>query len=302
MSGNGTNLSDTRGNNGGIAFFRLLLSVAGVRVSGLFVWFVAFFYALFDREARQRALPYLRSRFPNASSVALWWHFYRMAVSVGQVLILGHVCREACTKIPITQYGKENLKQLISTPGQGLILLMSHAGCWQAGMAFMEKYGRPVNLLIQTNSNQELARMFTGSQFKVIGNESAFGGLLESLAALERGEILCIMGDRVVASSERTVEMHFLGRALRIPFSPWLIAARSHAPIVPIFTMMNGQLHGIDFYFSKPINLKYDLPQKPKPEAFTEYINAYSQALSNIADKYPYQIFQFEEKKEKNNG
>ena len=51
------NLSATRGNALGIAFFRLLLGCCGLRVACWFVAPVTWFYTLFDRRARQAARP-----------------------------------------------------------------------------------------------------------------------------------------------------------------------------------------------------------------------------------------------------
>ena len=55
-----SNLSDTRGNRLGIGFFKVCMRLFGLRFCCLFVWFVAFFYALFDRKAFQAAKPYLQ--------------------------------------------------------------------------------------------------------------------------------------------------------------------------------------------------------------------------------------------------
>ena len=289
------NLSDTRGNSVGICFFKCCMALFGQRFCAAFVYFVAAFYALFDRRALNAAAPYLKSRFPEAGWLRFRWHFYRMAVAQGQVLVLAHWLRTGHS-VPIAEYDKDILHGMLTKGQSGLILLISHTGCWQAALTYLETFGRKVNLLLQANRNGSIAEMFQGRLFHTIDNDSPFGGLLECISAIERGEIVCIMGDRQPSDTESSLRMSILGNEISVPESPWLLAARCKCPIVPIFTMMTGLASGIDFYFTRPIEIHYEMPRKPKPEHFTEYVRQYAQALERMAEVYPYQIFHYKTK------
>ncbi len=287
-----SNLSDNRGNKAGIGFFKCCMTLFGQRFCAFFVYFVAAFYALFDSKAFRSAKPYLQGRFPGVGGLALRWHFYRMAVSQGQVLVLAHWLRTGHS-VPIVEHDKEILHKMLTDTANGLILLISHAGCWQAALTYLETFGRRVNLLLQINKNASIAEMFKGKLFNVIDNDAPFGGLLECVSAIENGEIVCIMGDRQPSDVEESIRMIFNGNELNVPVSPWLLAARCKCPIVPIFTMMTGLATGIDFYFTRPIEIQYDIPKKPKPEHFSEYVRQYSMTLERMAQAYPYQIFHY---------
>ncbi len=287
------NLSDSRGNSLGIRFFQVLLKIAGLFFACIFVWVVAFFYFLFDRSAFFAARSYLSSRFPSISCFRLRWHFYRLIVSHGHCLILAHWLR-CGHHIPIIEHHAARLRQLLLNRQRGLILLISHVGCWQAALTYLDTYQRPVNLLIQTNINVHVSRMFAGQHLQIITNDLPFGGLLECVAAIERGEIVCIMGDRQTGEQESALEMSFLGRQLKIPFSPWLLAVRCQCAIVPIFTTMKGMAKGIDFLFAEPILIDYHKTQKPKKQELAPYVQKYAEQLTKIAQEKPYQIFHYE--------
>ena len=287
-----SNLSDSRGNKVGIGFFKCCMALFGQRFCACFVYFVAVFYALFDWKAFRSASQYLRGRFSNSGWLALRWRFYRMAVAQGQVLVLAHWLRTGHS-VPIVEHDKEILHRMLTKDAKGLILLTSHAGCWQAALSYLETFGRRVNLLLQVNRNSGIAAMFKGKLFNVIDNDAPFGGLLECISAIENGEIVCIMGDRQPSDVEESMPLTFNGNELNVPVSPWLLAARCKCPIVPIFTMMTGLATGIDFYFTRPIEIEYDIPRKPKPEHFREYVRQYSMTLERMAQAYPYQIFHY---------
>ena len=287
-----SNLSDSRGNKAGIGFFKCCMTLFGQRFCACLVYFVAAFYALFDWKAFHSASQYLRGRFPDAGWLALRWHFYRMAVSQGQVLVLAYWLRTG-HDVPIVEYDKDILHKMLTRDSNGFILLISHAGCWQAALTYLETFGRGINLLLQVNRNSNIAEMFKGELLHVIDNDAPFGGLLECISAIEKGEIVCIMGDRQPSDVEESIHMTFNGNELSVPVSPWLLAARCKCPIVPMFTMMTGLATGIDFYFTRPIEIQYDIPRKPKPEHFSEYVRQYSMTLERMAKAYPYQIFHY---------
>jgi len=284
------NLSDTRGNGLGIAFFKFCLRLLGLRFCLAFVWVVAAFYAMFDRKALAAAEPYLRSRFPQDKRLRR--HFHRLITSQGRALLLAHWLRTG-HKIPRTDVNPENRETLFAVKAHGFIMLMSHVGCWQATIPRMEGFNQNVNLLVQENQNAALGQLLQGSRYRIINNKAPFGGLLECLGALERGEILCVMGDRLPSDSPSQLTLTLHGRTLRIPEAPWLLAARCGVPIFPIFTLMRQSPLGIDYIFAPPIRVDYHANRKPVPEDYADALNTYQNLLESIIDNEPYQVFHY---------
>ena len=285
------NLSDTRGNSLGIGFFKVCMRLFGLRFCCLFVWFVAFFYALFDRKAFHAARPYLQSRFPEASPLKLRWHFYRMIVSQGQAIVMAYWLRTG-HQLPLRDVNPQYREAMLQQAKHGFIMLMSHVGCWQATIPRMEAFDKRVNLLIQYNINEALAKLMQGKSFRIISNQNPFGGLLDATDALMNQEGLCLMGDRLPDDVPTNLSISLCGRALRIPEAPWHLAARCQVPIFIVFTMMRE--NSIDYIYMPPITIDYNLSSKPKPEVFTPYILKYQEALQKVASDFPYQIFHYE--------
>ena len=285
------NLSDTRGNSLGIGFFKVCMRLFGLRFCCLFVWFVAFFYAIFDRKAFQAASPYLQSRFPEASRLKLRWHFYRMIVSQGQAIVMAYWLRTG-HKLPLRDVNPQYREAMLKQAEHGFIMLMSHVGCWHATIPRMEAFDKRTNLLIQENMNEAVSKLMRGASFRIITNQSPFGGLLDAAEALENHEVLCLMGDRLPDDIPTNLSITLCGRTLRIPEAPWYLAARSHLPIFIVFTIMCA--NAIDYIYMPPITIDYDLPRKPNPAVFTPYIAKYQEALQSIASDYPYQIFHYD--------
>ena len=289
------NLSDTRGNSLGICFFKVAMRLFGPRFCCAFVWFVAFFYALFDKKAKKSAAPYLQSRFPDAKGISAWWHFYKFIVKQGQAVFLAHWARTT-DKI---QYEDVNPQYrdmfLLDTSDRPFILLLSHVGCWQAAIPRMQTMKRRVNLLIQANLNPHIAKLMEDARFHIIHNTDDFGGLLECAEVLQNGEALAIMGDRMPSDAPNALEITLHGRHVRIPQTPWFLSAKFHCPIYPVFTMMTDKPHIFKLIYVPPITVDFQLPRRPSPELFTPYIQQYQNAIDEIIEKYPYQVFHFEQ-------
>lgn len=299
------NLSDTRGNRLGFLFFRIFMRVFGHVHACRFVAVPAFFYALFDNEAFSAARDYLSSRFPGDSAMMLRWRFFRQIMSVGSSMVLQHALRSG-REVPRTENFGPGAREALEDGSRGAILLLSHVGCWQAALPFVGTFGKRVNLLVQANANANIAAMFAAENVSVIDNSAMFGGLLECVAALERGEIVSIMGDRA-AGGERDMETSVFGRTFRIPRSPWTLAARLGVAVVPVFPVIKGGNRAVEMNFLKPITVGADPGRRPEESDFARAAGEYAAAFEMIATRYPYQIYLYSknnssESKEEKNG
>ena len=128
-------------------------------------------------------------------------------------MILAHWIRSG-HHVNVLDINEQNGKALIDHAPTGFILLLSHAGCWQATITRLENLNRPVHLLIQANANEAVAKLFNGKQISIISNEAAFGGLLDCMNALENNEIVCIMGDRMPPDAENALQLDLHGRTV----------------------------------------------------------------------------------------
>ena len=119
------NLSDTRKNRLGSAILRWVLSVFGPAAACFLVKFIALVYALSDRQAEQRALPYLKHRFPDARGLNMKRHVWRLFAAQGEALIMALALANGQAKV--RERNPEVFDPVRNTPG-GLVFLCSHFG------------------------------------------------------------------------------------------------------------------------------------------------------------------------------
>ena len=300
------NLSDTRGNRLGFGFFSLFMRIFGVAHACRFVHVPAFFYALFDARAFRAARPYLSGRFPDAGRWGLRVHFHRQIVELGRAMVLAHAVR-AGLRVRSACVASDGARRLIADRSRGLVLVISHVGPWHAALPTLSSFGRKVNLLMSANANGGIARLFSGEDVAVIDNAGEFGGLLECVAALERGEIVCIMGDRPAASGENVVEVEALGGRRGFPLSPWALAARCGTPAVPVFAVGDSRdLAAFRVEIGEPIDCTSTVRGRLRAADLRRPVGLYAAAIERVAADCPHQVFWYQvendERKEQDNG
>ena len=130
---------------------------------------------------------------------------------------------------------KEQLKG-----GRGLLLLTAHIGSWELMGQMLDFVDVPVNLVMHENMQPEVRAMLTaGRSFPVIETDGSPTAAAAILDALNRGEVVGMMGDRLLA--DEGVVVDFLGRKARLPVGPYAVAAAARAPIAHVFCVRKGR-------------------------------------------------------------
>lgn len=289
-------LSATRGNSLGIGFFRLLLKWGGLNRACEFVWFIALFYLVFDRRARRSSMPYLRHRFPDAGLLRLWCYAYRLMVSQGQSLLEAEAINIG-TEYSISSEDESALRDLIFKSGRGIILLISHFGPWQAAMSTVLNYGRNVTIVVQRDQNVNVDKMMAlknrGQTINTVFTDDFSGGIIDAMSAIERGDIVCIMGDR--CREKDALMIDFLGEPARFPFAAFYLAAKCACPIVPMFVFRVQRHDKLLFHFGKTLCPECHVQSRNRRETLHPYVAAYVNELETAARRFPFQCYIFED-------
>ena len=287
------NLSDTRQNKLGSAILRGTLSVFGPGATCFLVKFIALAYALTDRQAEQRALPYLRHRFPDARGLRMKRHVWRLFTAQGEALIMALALANGQAKI--RERNPEAYIPLRDAPG-GLVFLCSHFGAWQAAMHCVDAGKREVAFVAKPDRNADVdkSRAFNGgeaSPMHIIDTAGAFGGLLEAFEVLDAGGAVGLMGDRCLETD--SVPVSFFGETARFPAAAFFLAAKAHAPVVPFFLTRGKTYRELLLDFGSIIR-----PKRPVRGAsgikFQEVVQSYAADLERMAMEHPYDCFLFE--------
>ena len=287
------NLSDTRQNKLGSAILRWILSVFGPAPACFLVEFISLVYALTDRQARLRALPYLKHRFPGASGLRMGYHVWRLFSAQGKSLIMALALANG--QASVRELNPGTFAPVRDADG-GLVFLCSHFGPWQAAMHCVNSGGRAVAFVAKPDRNSDVdkSRAFNGHEqapLHIIDTAGAFGGLLEAFEVLDAGGAVGLMGDRCLETE--SVPARFFGGTARFPAAAFFLAAKAHAPVVPFFLTRGKSRRELLLEFGTVVR-----PERPARGAdgvkFQAEVQSYAADLERMAMEHPYDCFLFE--------
>jgi len=254
---------------------------------------VVFSYVLCSRNIRRTVRPYLKRRFPEDSACKCFFHAYSNVLSFGKVLVeRGWLGTIKGARLLGETHGYEKIIQEIDK-GKGLVLLTAHMGNWQSALAHLGNLPVPVNVLMQYDREAVAKHYFdlnpNKRPFQIIDAEGGFGGMVDSLAALNRGEIVTIMGDRYIKGSSTVVP--FLGSKTRLPDSAYMLAASAGAPVAIVFAAQtkSGRYHLKIWDVFYPEYKSRD----ERGQMLVDCAARFSSAMERYLKCYPYQWYNF---------
>jgi predicted LPLAT superfamily acyltransferase len=250
-------------------------------------------YVSCSRKIHRQTAPYLRRRFRDQGWLGRRLATTRNLIAFGQVLVdrawLGIGSKSTLRGETI---GYHRLAELVGR-GKGAVLLTAHVGNWQTALAHLDSLPVPVHALMHYDQEAVAKHYFDlggGKRpFEIISSDGPFGGMLEATAALQRGEVVTIMGDRLMKGSSVTVD--FLGDPVRLPDAAYVLAGCVGAPVVTMFAAKTGrrnyQLRIWDVWYPKWLSREQRAGErKACGERFANNLEAY------LAE-YPYQWYNF---------
>lgn len=255
---------------------------------------VVLYYTLFRQSVRARSGHYLKRRFPGRNPLFMLWDSYLLNLGIGRTLVdravLGIL---GPCKLDVSLEGMGALAEL-QAEGRGLIMVTAHVGCWQLAMSRLSAIGTRVNLLIHRDEG-DLDRHFFehGGEkppYRIVDPAGYLGGTLEMLQVLKNGELLCIMGDRIMGGEGSTVAVDFLGSPVRLPFSPYKLASATGAPVAVIFPYRDRSGE-YTLHVAKIIRVPANLGRSAN--AYLPYAREFVAALELFVAENPYQFFNF---------
>lgn len=274
--------------------FYLAIKLGGRRAAYLMLYFVVAWYVLFSPLARLRASHYLTRRFPQSFGLQRLWHCYRLILEFGKVLVdravVGILGPES---FDVSLAERDELLKLCDE-NHGLILMTAHAGCWQVAMSVMDFLQRPVNMLMRREDG-DIDRLYhehagIPCPYQVIDPTGYLGGTLEMLGALKQGQIVSVMGDRLLGSDKSSTRVDFLGEQATLPFSAYKIASATGAPVVVFFTVKDGP-NSYRVQLAKVIRVPEIKGRNA--ESFAPFAQQFADVLEDFSRRYPYQFYNF---------
>jgi lauroyl/myristoyl acyltransferase len=177
--------------------------------------------------------------------------------------------------------GVERLAQLSG----GLISLTAHVGNWElAGRLLAGRSARPTHVVVAPDEARDLRRWVRrdGEGVRFVSRSRPTVSL-ELLAALRRGEVVGVQGDRALGT-KGDVEIPFFGRPARFPLGPFLLSSRVGVPLLPAFCLLDAQ-----YRYVVKIAEPFTAARGEEEGAAHTWVTA----LETIVREYPTQWFNF---------
>jgi len=282
----------SRGGYFGNWFFIQLIRWLGVWPAYLWLVFVAAYFTIVHRDAYRASADYMERLFGPLS----WWRrpllVYRHFLAYGVTLVDRQAVLMGRSRIECDFDGEELFKPQIERR-KGIILVGAHLGCWELGGHFLGRFDIPVNLVVIERElagiRQLLNSATEGKRFRILTADDDPLRSVPILAALRRGEIVALLGDRSLGGAD--VETSFLGGRVRLPVGPYRLAAASGAPLFQVFVVR--QKLGCYRFATFPAEYISREEVRFDPSAVPARARRYAECLEAVVRQYPFQWANF---------
>ena len=277
----------------GDGFFYTAMRFFGQRGGYLLLYPVVFCYTLFSRQVRQVTSPYLSKRFVNHNCVQRFLHLFRNILAFGRILVdQGWLKTDKTANFDCETVGGDTLVKLIND-GKGVVLVTGHVGNWHSALSRLDFLPTKIHALMQYDQHAQ-ANDFSKQEEKnnvieIIDTDDPMGGMIEATAALQRGEVVTIMGDRFVKGTSSTVD--FLGHKTKLPNGAYTLAALVGSPVV-IFLAAKTSPKQFQVKIWEVFYPKFETRDR-RQQTLDECCRKYALCLEKYLKIYPYQWYNF---------
>lgn len=268
------------------------LRVAGRRGAALLLWFVAWYYVLFNRTAREASRELFRrlgEPSPLRRQHAHFWQFARVAAD--RLLFLTGRVEGLTTRL----HGHEHMMALVQSRRGGM-LVGAHLGSFEAMRALAGQYDVPLLVIADFRNarrvNALLQRYAPGLRLRLLELEPDDPtGVLAAQQAVERGELVAMLADRALGREGRDVTVPFLGGHARLPVGPYVLASMFQCPVFFVCALFEAPA-SYDV-FCVPLVDRVVLPRKERAAALAREAARYAQTLEGFVRRSPLNWFNF---------
>ena len=243
-----------RGGARGIKFFLTVLRVFGLHFTYALLVPPAIYFSFASPDV-PATMDYHRRVFGPVPWWKRRWLVFRHFLKFGQAIIDRIAILAGNTKhFSFTFDGEHHLRSAVAE-GHGVLLLTAHIGNWEAAGQLLSRINVPINVTGFDNEPPEIRALLnqsTKAKFRLLPLTGSATDAIPLVAALRRGEMVAMMGDRTYGSPATKVPF-FDGEA-SFPVGAHVMAAIAGAPLVTVFSMREpgGHYHFFGFPPQRP--------------------------------------------------
>jgi predicted LPLAT superfamily acyltransferase len=244
------------------------------------------YFVLTDRVARRASADFLRTvQGRPARLPEVFRHLYTFGTTL---LDRVYMAAGDFDRFEVEIVGLDIVDRLLAQ-GKGCVLLGSHLGSFDLMMLAQRAMdGRSISIMMRQDPRARLRRIAGIAEGPNLIQTGRPDSYLKAHAALERGELVALLADRVdgEAASLATV---FFGRPIALPLAPHVLAARSEAPVVMCFGLHERRnRYRIEF-----VEFGAAAPKDARGKDFQPVLDRYAGLLQLFARRYPLNWFNF---------
>jgi predicted LPLAT superfamily acyltransferase len=279
----------------GIRFLVLLARTFGRRIAGWCLYVVALYYAIVRGVVRRASRDYLRRVGEPTTFGNIVRHVHAFArVSLDRLFFL-------TGRLEPFRFEHHNHDMLvdIGKTGRGVLLLGAHLGSFEVMRCRAKEFGVPINVVVDFSNAERINRVLHSlapdSRTRLISLvPDPLAAMLAIRAAIDRGELVAILGDRPPSSrtgGARTVVAPFLGADAAFPAGPWLLAHSLRCPVYFVAGVYTPPNH-YTLHF-EPLADEVRLDRHDRAAALARYVRTYATMLETYARSAPLNWFNF---------
>ena len=264
-----------------------IMRVIDRRVIYCFMAIVVPFYMLFNHKGYLAIYRFFRQRL-GYGRIKSFFKVYANHYRFGQVII-DRYAAYAGKKFRFELDGNELFLELVNGES-GFVQLSSHAGNYE-----MVGYGL-------TSANKKINGLFYGGESKVMMDfrrkilalhnvnlievDESMSHIFSMNAAIDRGEIVSMTGDRLFGSS-KSIKCMFLGKEASFPMGPFALAVQKEVPMLAVFSMRYKGRYKV---YVRDIKQDESLPIRAR---MTDMARNFAAELESVVRMYPTQWFNY---------
>ena len=282
--------------SGSMVGMRALAWVAlrlGRPVARLILRPVALWYVLAARTARRSSREYLGRVMGCPAS---WRDIYHHLLTFAEVTLdRAYFLSGRHAGFEVHRHGSAEIRELHAR-GQGAILVGAHFGSFEAMRTVARSHQIPVAVVVHTDNARRMKAVLDSVEdpsmrTEVVGIDPRDPGHVFQVKDLvESGRMVALLGDRV-GLTERAVTVEFLGRPVRVPTGPYVLASVLRCPLAMVFGVYTRP-NRYDLHLevlADPVKL----PRRAREEAMRAYAQRFMDRLTEHLRGAPLNWFNF---------
>jgi predicted LPLAT superfamily acyltransferase len=265
----------------------VLMKVIDRRVIYCFMAVVVPFYMLFNHKGYLAIYRFFRQRF-GYGRIKSFLKVYANHFRFGQVII-DRYAAYAGKRFRFELDGNERFMELVGGE-RGFVQLSSHAGNYEMVGYGLTSTAKKVNGLFYGGETQVMMdfrrKILAMHNVNLIEVDESMSHIFNMNAAIDRGEIVSMTGDRLFGSA-KSIRCMFLGKEAQFPMGPFALAVQKEAPMLAVFSMRS---HGVYKVYVRDIRQDESLPLRAR---MADMAQNFASELEKVVRMYPTQWFNY---------